>query len=392
MNEEIKCIKDLLKVITELGDKVFIVGHNNADLDSLASAIGLQTLCEFLGKEAYIVLDESETTIEPIVKKLRDDNISAHNIITMDGFQIFFNDESSLIVTDTNKTDKVCVKDYLDEFKKIIIIDHHGMGETTIKNASYYIPMIKEEEKQANGPKVKVSSASEIVAQLLLQAKVDCSKDVYTYLYGGIYLDTDRFDKNVGEKTHDTTHKLCAKGADRFQVKEYFLADFDEDKAIYNLIFNGSVLRAIEYDIVNNYTVGFTLNREKPTTIYKREQLAKTADRTMQYRIEAEFALGYIDDETIAVSARSRGKIDVGKIMEQFGGGGNSQNAATQVKVVDNVESKPIDEMLQTKEKRITELEELLYGAVKKGFQIDGELVTPVDTTVISAPKQYVKK
>lgn len=392
MNEEIKCIKDLLKAITELGDKVFIVGHNNADLDSLASAIGLQTLCEFLGKEAYIVLDESETTIEPIVKKLRDDNISAHNIITMDGFQIFFNDESSLIVTDTNKTDKVCVKDYLDEFKKIIIIDHHGMGETTIKNASYYIPMIKEEEKQANGPKVKVSSASEIVAQLLLQAKVDCSKDVYTYLYGGIYLDTDRFDKNVGEKTHDTTHKLCAKGADRFQVKEYFLADFDEDKAIYNLIFNGSVLRAIEYDIVNNYTVGFTLNREKPTTIYKREQLAKTADRTMQYRIEAEFALGYIDDETIAVSARSRGKIDVGKIMEQFGGGGNSQNAATQVKVVDNVESKPIDEMLQTKEKRITELEELLYGAVKKGFQIDGELVTPVDTTVISAPKQYVKK
>lgn len=392
MNEEIKCIKDLLKAITELGDKVFIVGHNNADLDSLASAIGLQTLCEFLGKEAYIVLDESETTIEPIVKKLRDDNISAHNIITMDGFQIFFDDESSLIVTDTNKTDKVCVKDYLDEFKKIIIIDHHGMGETTIKNASYYIPMIKEEEKQANGPKVKVSSASEIVAQLLLQAKVDCSKDVYTYLYGGIYLDTDRFDKNVGEKTHDTTHKLCAKGADRFQVKEYFLADFDEDKAIYNLVFNGSVLRAIEYDIVNNYTVGFTLNREKPTTIYKREQLAKTADRTMQYRIEAEFAMGYIDDETIAVSARSRGKIDVGKIMEQFGGGGNSQNAATQVKVVDNVESKPIDEMLQTKEKRITELEELLYGAVKKGFQIDGELVTPVDTTVISAPKQYVKK
>ena len=70
MNEEIKCIKDFLKVITELGDKVFIVGHNNADLDSLASAIGLQTLCEFLGKEAYIVLDESETTIEPIVKKL----------------------------------------------------------------------------------------------------------------------------------------------------------------------------------------------------------------------------------------------------------------------------------------------------------------------------------
>ncbi len=390
MNEEIKSIKDLLKHILELGDKVFIVGHNNADLDSLASAIGLQTLCESLGKEAYIVLDEPESTIEPIVKKLRDDNIGAHNIITMDGFQMLIDDESSLIVTDTNKTEKVCVKDYLDYFKKIIIIDHHGMGETTIQNAAYYIPLVKEDELP-NGHKVKVSSASEIVAQLLLQAKVDCSKDVYTYLYGGIYLDTDRFDKNVGEKTHDTTHKLCAKGADRFQVKEYFLADFDEDKEIYNLVFNGSVLRAIEYDIVNNYTVGFTLNREKPATIYKREQLAKTADRTMRYRIEAEFAMGYIDEETISVSARSRGKIDVGKIMEQFGGGGNSQNAATQLKVVDKIDEQETPETIQIKERKITELEELLYGAVKKGLHIDGELVASVDSTVISAPNQYKK-
>ena len=78
--------------------------------------------------------------------------------------------------------------------------------------------------------------------------------------------------------------------------------------------------------------------------------------------------------------------------MEQFGGGGNCQNAATQVKVVDRIEAEPTEETLQVKEKRITELEELLYGAVKKGFHIDGEPVTPVDTTVISAPKQYVKK
>ena len=163
--------------------------------------------------------------------------------------------------------------DFLNNFKNIIIIDHHQPGEKTIPNAVLYIPLPKEEEKSSK--KVKVSSASEIVAQLLMNEKVECDKDIYTYLYGGIYLDTNRFDKNVGEKTHEVAHKLCAKGADTFAVKELFLADFDEDKEINNLIFNGTLLKAYEYDTFNNYTIGFTLNREKPKTIYKRETIAK---------------------------------------------------------------------------------------------------------------------
>ncbi|MBO5120703.1 MAG: DHH family phosphoesterase [Bacilli bacterium] len=372
MNEELKSIKDLLRVISESSDKVFIVGHDKSDLDSLASAIGLQALCESLGKTAYIILDEPEATMEPIVKKLRDDNATKHNIIDMSGFELLHDNESTLIVTDTNKSDRVAVKDYLDDFSQIIIIDHHGTGENTIKNASMYIPQSKEENDQT--PKVKVSSASEIVAQLLLQAKVECDKDIYTYLYGGIYLDTNRFDKNVGEKTHDITHKLCAKGADTFAVKELFLADFDEDKVISDLVFNGTVLKAYAYDAFNNYTIGFTLNREKPLTIYNREAIAKAADRMMQYRIEAEFAMGHIDCETIKVSARSRGRLDVGKVMEYIGGGGNSQSAAAQIQGLP-----------------LTTLEDILLVAIEKGIHIGDEVIPPKDSTVISAPKQYKK-
>lgn len=372
MNEEVKNIKDLLRIITSTSNKVFIVGHTKADLDSLASAIGLQTLCEALGKEAYIVLDESENTMEPIVKKVREEKSTIHNIISLEGFELLFDSDSSLIVTDTNKEECVSVKDYLDDFKEIIIIDHHNTGETTIKNAYMYIPMTQEENQKT---KVKVSSASEIVAQLLLQAKVECDKDVYTLLYGGIFLDTNRFDKNVGEKTHDVTHKLCAKGADTFAVKELFLADFDEDKIINDLIFNGTLLKAYEYDAFNNYTIGFTLNREKPTTIYSKEQIAKAADRMMQYRIEAEFAMGYIDEDVVKVSARSRGKIDVGKVMEYLGGGGNSQNAAAEIQGLP-----------------IATLEDIITLAIEKGIHVDGEILPAKDSTIIMAPKKYIKK
>ena len=376
MNTEIKSIKELLNIIKSSSAKVFIVGHNNPDLDSLASAIGLQTLCEYLGKEAYIVVNESETTIEPIAKKVRDANVSAHNIIDLAGFECLMDDDSTLIVTDTNKRENVAVKEYLDAFQNIIIIDHHNPGPTTIQNASTYIPIIPEQEQSKTDPKVRVSSASEIVAQLLLQADVKCDKDVYTYLYGGIYLDTNRFDKNVGESTHKITHKLCSRGADTTAVKELFLADFDEDKVISNLVFNGTIMKAYAFDAFNNYTIAFTLNREQPNTIYRRETIAKSADKMMQYRIEGAFAMGYIDERTIAVSARSRGRIDVRKIMECIGGGGNSQNAATQLDGIP-----------------ITAIEDILSVIITdKGLMVDGEVITPVESAVISEPIQYIKK
>lgn len=372
VNEEIKSIKDLLKTIISSSQKVFIVGHNNSDLDSLASAIGLQALCATLGKDAYIILDEPAETIEPIVKKVCDDNAIKHNIITMEGFRLLFDEDSTLIVTDTNRRENVAVTDYLNDFKNIIIIDHHNTSQTTIQNAATYIPISKEQDSQTT--RVKVSSASEIVAQLLLQSKFDFEPDIYTYLYGGIYLDTHRFDKNVGEKTHEVTHKICAKGADSFAVKELFLADFDEDKIIYDLVYNGTVLKAYEFNMFNNYTIAFTMNREKPETIYRRESIAKAADRMLKYRVDAAFTMGYIDDRTIAVSARSKGRVDVGKVMEYIGGGGNSQNAAAQLHGLSpNV------------------LEEVLSIAIDRGMSVDGETISPKDSTVISAPKQYIK-
>ncbi len=372
MNEELKNVKDLLKAITEADGRIIIVGHNNPDLDSLASAIGLQTLCTALGKEAYIVLDEPEETIEPIVKKVRDDARRTHNIINMRGYSRLKKIPSTLIVTDTSKQDKIVLGDYLSDFQDIIIIDHHNPTEASIQGAKTYIPICKEQDVQ--NQKVKASSASEIVAQLLLLAKVDCDVDVYTYLYGGIYLDTNRFDKNVGEKTHDTTHKLCAKGANVPAVKELFLADFDEDKIIYNLMFNGSVLKVYQYGLFNSFTVSFTLNRESPETIYKRETLAKAADRMLNYKVDAAFTIGFIDEENIAISARSKGRIDVGKVMHAIGGGGNAQNAATQVNTT-----------------AIESLEELLSMAVNEGIFVEGEDITPTDSTVVSRPYQYVK-
>ena len=52
----------------------------------------------------------------------------------------------------------------------------------------------------------------------------------------------------------------------------------------------------------------------------------------LKYKIFASFAIGYIDEDTISISARSKGGIDVSTVMKYFGGGGNEYSAAARVK------------------------------------------------------------
>ncbi|MBI1711301.1 DHH subfamily 1 protein [Lactobacillus crispatus] len=54
----------------------------------------------------------------------------------------------------------------------------------------------------------------------------------------------------------------------------------------------------------------------------------------------ASFAITRRSDNTIGISARSMGKINVQIIMEKLGGGGHLSNAATQIKDVTIEEAK----------------------------------------------------
>ena len=66
---------------------------------------------------------------------------------------------------------------------------------------------------------------------------------------------------------------------------------------------------------------------------YKREDLAKIADTLLRFNdIEASFVVANRIDEGVGISARSEGTVDVGSILEEFGGGGDIYNAACHIK------------------------------------------------------------
>ena len=325
----------LLKTILS-SSKVFITGHNEPDFDSISSAIGIERLCEELGKDAYIIVDDCETTLEPSVKKIIDNGRRKYNIIKLPEFLSLIDSDSSLVVVDANKDYQLSVSAYLPAFKSRIIIDHHNPDSHTI-NATYsYI-------------NPSVSSAAEVVARVLNAFSIPYDSEVANYLLAGIELDTNRYKKNTTSITHDVAEKLIDKGASTEFVKRLVLAEFETDCRINNLVYNGSLFEKYEKNAFQYRQASFTLNRTAPTTIYKKEDLAKAADRMLDYNVDVAFALGFVKEDLISVSARSKSDINVGEIMEEFDGGGNAQSAACKIPSTDIL---TIEEQLKSAVKR----------------------------------------
>ena len=314
-------LKKTIERLVENSSNVFIIGHNEPDFDSIGSAIGLQVLCTYLNRRSFIVVDDKE--LEAGVKRIVENNYFNYSIINKEECLNRINKKSLLIMTDVNPYYLISLKDDLDRFKNIIVIDHHKDSKDTVDTEYKFIDINK-------------SSASEIIANLLSTYKnLHINSKTANYLLSGIVLDTRRFRKNTSVDTMNAARYLIKKGAQNDYVDDLFLSEFEEDKKINNLVFRNTIFRMFASSNLENKNIAFVLNREEPKTIYKREELAKAADQLLKYRVDASFAIGYINDEVISISGRSKSDIDVSDILsnlENVQGGGNPTSAGAKAK------------------------------------------------------------
>ena len=105
--------KSKLEMELKKSSSVFIMGHNEPDFDAIGSAFGLYVWAVQNDKNAYIIVNDDESKIEPGVKKIIDDNRDIVRIINKEEFGKKVNDNSILIVTDTNKKSLISLKRYL---------------------------------------------------------------------------------------------------------------------------------------------------------------------------------------------------------------------------------------------------------------------------------------
>lgn len=312
--EEMQTLKEFkikLEQIINDSEQVFIVPHLGADFDAIASCIGMWLIAKKFDKPSYIILEEDLLKIEAGVKIIASEIKKTIPVISMDKYKQLKNNNDLLITVDVNKKNLICCKDYLEQFKNIIVIDHHKENNQSIDT-----------EYKMIDP--SVSSTSEMITELLCLYSIKYSSRIADYLYAGIYLDTNKFQKNYTSKTLKIASKLIEKGANISKVNELFEEDFFSDRRVQELVSKATFF---------TYTIALSIADD--SVIYTKEELAKVADYLLKYKVDAAFAAGFISEELISVSARSKGKVNVGEVMNDLNGGGNTYSAATKLEEKD---------------------------------------------------------
>ena len=285
---------------------VFLMAHKNLDLDALGSQIGMYMLLKKKKKKSFIVIDDKthEVGVEKVLRELE----GCIDLIHGDEIEEHLYPRASknlLIILDTNKKELVQSEEALSKIKNKLVIDHHDIGKTTIKDANLIIDN-------------KTSSACEMVANLIEYYDIEIEPYYATIILSGIVLDTNNYTLNTNAETYYTSYYLASLGASAKKV-QYLLKQNIEEYAERQ-----KLLSSIE---TINDNVAFT--KATQYTQYRREELAKVADTLLFFNnIEASFIVGKIAKDTIGVSARSLGNYDISSILEKLGGGGDATSGA----------------------------------------------------------------
>ena len=308
----------LEQIITE-AKNVLIMGHANADIDSLGSALGIYSLANSMNKEAYIINNTLGLSVDNFIEAIKNDEQYQNVLITKNEALNIVTEESLLVIVDTHKKTYVEIPELLDKTDKIVIIDHHRKSPDFIDNSILTFH------------EVYASSAAELVTEVLQYANTEIKLTTLEAegLYAGIMMDTKNFTFKTGVRTFEAAAFLRKKGVDILKVKKWFQSDLDS----YNTI--SEIVRKAE--IVND-SIGIS--------IYDKEDInsnlicAKAADELLTISdITASFVLGH-QGEKICVSGRSIGDINVQLILEKLGGGGHITVAGAQIEGMSIEEAK----------------------------------------------------
>ena len=293
-------------------DQVFVVGHKNLDMDALGSAVGMQLFASNIIEDSYAVYDADHMSpdIERAINFLEKEGVT--KLLPLSDAMRLVTKRSLLILVDHSKTALTLSKGFYDLFTQTIVIDHHRRDQDFPENA-----VITYIESGA-------SSASELVTELIQfqnSKKNRLSRMQASVLMAGMMLDTKNFTSRVTSRTFDVASYLRTRGSDSIAIQEIAATDFEEYREVNELILQGHKLGS---DIL--------IAQAKDSMSYDTVVISKAADAMLGMSgIEASFVLAKNTQGFISISARSRSKINVQRIMEELGGGGHFNLAAAQI-------------------------------------------------------------
>ncbi len=302
-----RMVASALSELIANSDNVLIMGHRFADLDSFGSCYGMYCAVKAAGKTANIVVQLDKCMCNQLASYVSVNSSYDDMIITPQKALELVDKNTLLIITDTHRPTFVESPELYNKVPTVVVIDHHRKNVDYIDNAVifYHEPY--------------ASSACEMVSELLQYMAVKIGKTESEALLSGIMLDTRNFVLNTGVRTFEASAFLRNCGANTVTVKGFFQNTIDVYKLRAMVVSTSSVYGrcAISYTTEESNIV--------------RLACAQAADEMLGIEnVDASFVM-FVTGNTVNISARSLGRVNVQLIMETLGGGGHLTMAACQL-------------------------------------------------------------
>lgn len=302
-----RVVAHALEEIIKDSHKVYIMGHQNPDMDCFGSAVGIKVIARGLGKKALIINEEPYVNIRPIYDKIVELKDYKEDIISLERAKAKVKREDILIIVDVHAKNHVLSQDIISQFEKIVIIDHHRRTPDQITGA--VLSFIE----------TYASSTSELVTELIqyIFDKPEMSVLEAEALFAGIRVDTKSFNFKTGVRTFEAASFLKRQGARTQEVREMFAQDLQSFNKKSEIIRNAEIIDKIAIARVES-------SEDSVISAQAADELANFKD------IHAAFVLTRQDNDII-INGRSLKELNVQLILEELGGGGHMTMAGAKI-------------------------------------------------------------
>lgn len=304
-----RVIAHALRDLIHESGRIYIMGHNNPDMDCLGSAVGLVAIARSLGKTAFILMDEPFRNVADILTLIKAEPSYAKVFIPSAQALTELASNDLLLVVDVHSMGYVLNKEVAVASVNKVVIDHHRRAADAITGTTLsYI-------------ETYASSTSELVTELIqyIVEKPHLYKVEADALLSGIMVDTKYFIYKTGSRTFEAASFLRKAGANTLDIRN--LLSYDKELYLLKaaIVKTGEVEKGVAIAVC-------------PAGIKDPLIAAQAADEFLNLKgIHTSFVLAQ-DGADVVVSARSDGTVNVQVIMEKFGGGGHMTMSGARVR------------------------------------------------------------
>jgi c-di-AMP phosphodiesterase-like protein len=307
----VRVIAQTLRDLIQQSSDVLIVGHKEMDFDCLGASICISRIVQSYGKTVRIVTRSGgvEAKLANAIIRYKEVLNSNHHLINEAEALDNLNKDTLVIMVDHHINNQSNAQSVIEKAKKVVVIDHHR------RNSDFnFTPVLVYLETAA-------SSTSELVTELIPYQTnpVQFDSTEATLILTGILIDTNRFRNRTGSRTFEAASLLKKYGADTYEADDLLKDDYTDFEMKTKILKNT--------ERVN----GFAIASLDDGSVAPRAILSQVADSLLSIKeVEAAFVIANIDERTVALSARSKGKINVHALVEKMSGGGHFSAAALQ--------------------------------------------------------------